>query len=215
MLIARSLLAVLLSISVCAACTGGGSSSGESSSSGSSGSTSSGSPGSSGSSGSMSSGSPGSSGSSGSMSSGSSGSNEGAILCGSDRETCACGKDPGQFPGADAKTTPCSTQTVGGAARCCATNQWPASGRCFCNSVSNCHRGIGSDVCICGLAEPGPGEETVSSCTGQLCCQTPSDVAPICACYTTLSTCPSGATAVPSCSTASLPCEGKNVSDCR
>lgn len=96
-----------------------------------------------------------------------------------------------------------------GATHCCRAGGDPASASCTCTDQRpNCHRHAGGDICSCSLAQPGQGQTEVGSCTakpGGVCCVEGSALAPTCACWDKLTTCPTGRP-VTSCSVADLAC---------
>jgi hypothetical protein len=123
----------------------------------------------------------------------------GEVYCSPSEEgVCVCGHtaDYGPFD------QPCSTSTVGGTSKCCASQGWPTYGGCSC-WVQSCRR-ISSETCLCGIGEVDPQDEPVGACTpdGGICCHDGSS----CACWTSITTCLEGETPVESCTVEGLGC---------
>jgi hypothetical protein len=162
---------------------------------------------------------PGTSTSSGSTSSGGTpgAADAGGKACYGTASSCWCGDFSAWGQGSQSTQTP-SCSKGSGATYCCKTNDFPSGGSCVCSDTQpNCQESVFGDTCTCSLAHPDSTDKPVSSCTakaGGVCCLEPSVLAPMCSCFDTLSTCPSGGTPVPSCSTADLKCDGQSVDTC-
>lgn len=123
------------------------------------------------------------------------------IYCSHDDEgeLCICGHNADYGPPGG----PCSTSTVDGPNRCCASEGWPAWGGCTCWHVS-C-RQISTDTCYCGLGGVDPEDDPVSSCSTStgVCC---SD-GDTCSCHENLEQCVfEDEVEVSSCSVSNLDC---------
>jgi len=123
------------------------------------------------------------------------------IYCGhdDDGELCLCSHNADYGPPGG----PCSSSTVDGPNRCCASEGWPAWGGCSCWHVS-C-RQISNDTCLCAIGGVDPEDEAVSSCSTStgVCC---SD-GDTCSCHEGLEQCVfDDQVEVSSCSLSSLSC---------
>lgn len=141
----------------------------------------------------------------------------GGVSCVSNGTTCYCGAFAKQYAKNTQPASSCSLASVGGN-WCCATSDYPSSGACWCDTATaGCAVSVYGDMCICSHAGPDPGDKPVSTCTapaGGVCCVEPGVLAPMCTCYYTMSTCPSG-TPVSSCDTSQLKCDGRAVDVCK
>jgi hypothetical protein len=127
--------------------------------------------------------------------------------CGGDSKFCLCKAHQPEDGGVT-----CSTRSVSAGGFCCASKNWPITGTCLCSEFK-CDR---SAVDFCECAPFGKG--TLSSCSGALCCYSPSIAQ--CSCYDTgAQSCPAisgDETPVASCTLQAVPCgtNEKRTDDC-
>jgi hypothetical protein len=140
------------------------------------------------------------------------------IYCGLDATTeCECTTESNL--GLTAGVS-CGPSTVPGPSLCCATTGWPTMPLaglenidCVCSQLS-CTQN--DDVCICGFkTDPNPGDVSVASCSGAVCCRSRSTYAPECICTMENLPCQNGDEQVPSCGTSDVLCDEESPAVCQ